>query len=776
MNFRRCFIATLAVAALYSCATDPTHEMPLEVSQVEITAAISGSEVRTSLGNESSGARQVLWEEDDRVALYDDANFAREFTLTSAAGSNTGTFTGVAAVDFAFKKYYAVYPASSAQGLTSVGVDVALEGALNRIDGGNTPMVGLTSNAGTVNFEAICGLIELRLTGLATTLETITITSKSKSLSGVAHVTMSDGVPTVAVEGQNSISLTPASPIALNSTAKSFFITMPAAIYPAGDLTISIKTTDRTFEFVSSKSHNIERSHIKPITGINVAIEPEYVNLTANEAYANCFVVPKSGWYVFDARTRGGFVVVSHPKSGSLVTSIGGSSSVACTAWESTAGMISEVLYDAQNNRIKFYYSGDKGNAMISLVGSDGAVQWNWHIWATDTPREQTIGSNIYLDRNIGAWTVPSNAADGWNYMHREWDNANAVYPTAGLLYQWGRPTPFPSGGLAHLRNSGWYARESYTVVFADEGCETSATATSDPNYGDTPPYNCPSSSILGSVYTDKSAAAVSGTWNNKWWYQNSTDNIDLATAIRNPMMVYGTAASNEPIAVKDQKVQNYYAEDCAPKKYWCNDLFTGSFDFESAHSPWNYASQKSMTYDVCPYGYCVADAGKAIADFATLGLQWRHRNHSGTVQAEGFIPSGQTIYTGAAYATAADGSFVWIPTSGARAFYGAYTDTCNIGWWGASNNNKVAAITFAADETQSASVVVKDGFCDVGAGTYTLNGNNYAIADQNKIEETSISLALAVRCVKISAADQEDDSSKLPIDDMEQVVDGNEW
>ena len=129
MNFRRCFIATLAVAALCSCATDPTHEMPLEVSQVEITAAISGSEVRTSLGNESSGARQVLWEEDDRVTLYDDANFAREFTLTSAAGSNTGTFTGVAAVDFAFKKYYAVYPASAAQGRTSEGVDVALEGA-----------------------------------------------------------------------------------------------------------------------------------------------------------------------------------------------------------------------------------------------------------------------------------------------------------------------------------------------------------------------------------------------------------------------------------------------------------------------------------------------------------------------------------------------------------------------------------------------------------------------------------------------------------------------
>lgn len=780
MNLKTFFAVTLAVTTLCSCATDPTAEVPQSGLEVELTAVIADSEARTSLESESNGTRKVLWESGDCIGIFDETSFARKLSLTSAAGSNSGTFSGVANVNFATGSYYALFPFSAAKSArTASGIDVELPSTLTRIDGGDTPMVGLTTSAGAVNFAAVCGLLELRITGQTSTLESITITSKTKPLSGTAHVSISGGVPTATVEGSKSISLTPASPVALAATAKSFFVTLPAGTYPLGDLTITVKTTDDTFEFVSSRTHLLAAGHIKPISGINATREPEYIDLTQNESYANCFITPKKGWYIFDARTRAGLATVTHPKSGAIVSTIGGNGAKACTAWESTTGMISEVSYDATESKIKFYYNGTKGNAMISIVDGAGSVQWNWHIWATDTPKEQKIGSHTYLDRNVGAWIVPTNAADGWNYMHREWDNAKAVYPTAGLLYQWGRPVPFPPGGLAHLRNSGTYQREHYTVIFAEEGCETSASATIDPQYGDTPAYNCPSSSILGSVYTDKSATAVSGTWNNRWWYANNTKTIDFITALHNPMKTYGTAAANVPNALKDKIVQNDYAEDCAPKKYWCNDLFTGSFDFASAHSPWNYGAQKSKAYDVCPHGYHIADAATAIADYATLGLKWRHQNASGSIQAEGFIPSGQTVYTGAAYATASDGSFVWIPTSGARVFYGAYADQDVINWWGTSNNNKVTAIQFAADSSQSASVVVKDGYCDVGAGSYTYNGTAYPITDQNLIYETSISMALAVRCVKDtteSEGEEENDNSKLPVDDMEQVVDGNEW
>ena len=78
----------------------------------------------------------------------------------------------------------------------------------------------------------------------------------------------------------------------------------------------------------------------------------------------------------------------------------------------------------------------------------------------------------------------------------------------------------------------------------------------------------------------------------------------------------------------------------------------------------------------------------------------------------------------------------------------------------------------FAADDSQSASVVVKDGYYDKGAGTHTKDGVTYDIADQNSVDETSISMALAVRCVK----DPEKGSSTIPVEDLEQNYDGNEW
>ena len=775
MKFRSIIAAALSVATFYSCTTSPIPEESINGSQTEITAVIPDSEVRTSLGNESNNARKVMWEKGDCVALFDDTKFGRVMTLTSDAGSNTGIFSGLASANFETKNYYAVYPASAAKASTATGIDVLLPSAHTRIDGGGSPMVGLTTNTGSIDFLALCGMLELRITGLST-LESVTVTSKTMPLSGVAHVAINNGTPTATVEGEKNVTVTPTSSIKLSDSAKSIFITIPAANYPAGDLVIKIKASGEEYEFTSSKAHNIQRSHIKPITGLKAEVEPEYIDLTANNSYANCFVVSKEGWYSFEARTRGGYATVVHPKTGAALASLGGNKAKACLAWESSAEMISRVEYNVSNRKITFFYSGTEGNAMICLVDENNAVQWSWHIWATDTPQEQKIGSNVYLDRNVGAWAAPKDAVDGWNYMHRQWDNAKAAYPTVGLLYQWGRPVPFPSGGHAHLRNSGTYQRESYTIVFADFGCESLATQSDDARYGDTPPYNCPSSSILSSVYTDKSAVAVSGTWNNKWWYQNHTTNVDFATAIRHPMTVYGTAAANEPKALKDVIKQNFYVEDCAPRKFWCNDLFSGSFDFASTYSPWNYAVRDNIKYDVCPYGYRVADGNAAINDFKSLGLKWRYQKYDGSNQTEGAVPAGQTICTGAAYATAADGSFVWVPTSGARVFYGAYADQNVINWWGASNNNKVTAIQFAADAKLSASVVVKDGYYDEGPGTYTYNGTNYPITDQNKIEETSISLALAVRCVKDTTATGDGTSSQIPTEDMDQIVDDNEW
>lgn len=769
MNLKQIVGAAFAVAAFCSCVTDPVETPVGDLARIEITASLSDSDARTTLGQEIEGVRNVLWEEGDCIALFDDFDVKRELELQSGEGTNTGTFLGAGFVNLQSKNYYVISPASSVQSVDDAGAVVTFPAIVDNVDGDDTPLVGLTSSTGDVSFVNVCGYLDLKVAGYAT-ISSVTVTSKSKVLSGSAKVSISSaGVPTITLTGENSVTVEPATAIALSTTPRSILVPMPAATYPAGDLTITLNCAEESFEFVSSKSHSLVRSHIKPITGFYVESSAEFINLTADGAYANCFVTPEAGWYMFDAKTKGGFAAVPHPASGHPFVVLGGDGATACVAWESSQGMITDIAYDDVNGKIIFNYNGVKGNALICLIDNNGDSLWNWHIWATDTPQEQTIGEHVYLDRNVGAWVAPSSLDDGLNYMHRAWNNAKGSYPTVGLLYQWGRPTPFPSGGWMHLRNSGTYQREHYSTVFANRGVETTESNKDSAKYGDTPTYYFPSEDIIGStIYTDRSSMAVTGTgtWTNKWWYVNNTTNVPLSVAMQNPMTTYGTAADNIPVAAGGS------AETLAVRKFWCNDLFAGSFDFASASAPWNYAAQNKYVFDVCPYGYHVAEANDAIEDFATLSLTWRYYYYSNGTTADEFIPKDKTTYTGAAYATAADGSFVWIPTSGARVFYGAFADQNVINWWGSSSNNKVATVQFAADDSQSASVVVKDGYYDKGAGTYTKDGTTYNIADQNSVDETSISMALAVRCVK----DPEKGSSMIPVEDLEQNYDGNAW
>ena len=72
------------------------------------------------------------------------------------------------------------------------------------------------------------------------------------------------------------------------------------------------------------------------------------------------------------------------------------------------------------------------GNALITVAKSSApsVILWSWHIWVTDYEPDAT---KTFMDRNLGA--ASGTVGDGVKAF--------------GLLYQWGRPAPFPgSAGL----------------------------------------------------------------------------------------------------------------------------------------------------------------------------------------------------------------------------------------------------------------------------------------------------------------------------------------
>ncbi len=753
-------IGCAAALMMVGCAKDATVDNggAVKAHSVSINAHVADEVSRLILDEEVDGVRWPIWEVGDQAALVDEMGAVRALTIdesiTGPGQEGYTIFNGEAVVDFSKSAYPIVYPFDVVESVSGDVINIDLPDTQVGTTGADWLMTGYTYTGDMslgvdvtiVDLFNVVGFLELQVVGEGT-VSSITVQSESQKLSGAASLQMSyEGPATLTVTGNNFVSLVPAEEVALNaSTPTSFFVALPAGTYPAGDLSVVFETSNGVKGCVSSAEHVLEVSHVKPLALSTASSSIEYIDLTAGDKYANTFIVEEEGWYKFAAKTRGGFTEVAHPKTGDVILTLGGENADAACAWETTDGMITNVNYDVVANEISFYYNGVKGNAMICLM-ENNLSEWNWHIWCTDKPADQTVGQNDYMDRNLGAWAIPANVEDGHNYLNRDYDDGKGnIQAVLGLMYQWGRPIPFPQAGRIHARfisnatdtSHSVYQREPENAnTCADLWVEStnslaSGTTAEDMLMGYTQKFYFPGGDLVNPIYCDRSNVAKYSEktgklvpWTNKWHGVNTTTNTPLATAINQPFRIYGTAAGSSNIGLK----------------YWCKELFEDSFDFGSTHSPWNYGegAQSNMVFDVCPHGYKVLDGEQALADFGSLNYTWRVRYNSGNTSSDGLTTG--TTRTVAAYATATDGSLVWVPWTGGRVFYGGWADWDCINWWCSSNNSENAVVAWKQTTDTS-----KPHLINGVAKSFTSAG-----AASNANWETVISACFATRCQKI--------------------------
>ncbi len=193
----------------------------------------------------------------------------------------------------------------------------------------------------------------------------------------------------------------------------------------------------------------------------------ESIDLTASEAYANCFIVTEDDEYRFATRKVDGSDVEG----------------IVSVDWlwstKNAAGnpLVSEVSY--KDGIVHFTSDGTEGNTVLAAFDAKGEVIWSWHLWMTDQPElfAYDEGGEL-MDRNLGATSALE--ADG--------------AASFGLLYQWGRKDPFYGGEKNEDSGDGVFlrARESTIVnpahaslawiaVQCDEQVGTVAYATAHP-------------------------------------------------------------------------------------------------------------------------------------------------------------------------------------------------------------------------------------------------------------------------------------------------------
>ena len=196
------------------------------------------------------------------------------------------------------------------------------------------------------------------------------------------------------------------------SNGEDLYIALPAGEYENMGL---VFITDKGSHTIYAKNkHVVTRSAIKPISASHIdlaAHTPENpVSLAgttgkAADDYARCYMVPPTaGSYEFPCILADGVVL-----KGGVTAEI---------KWAEEAGMVYDLHYNPETNKISFKTNGKKGNALVALTtggaNAASALIWHWHSWITDTPKTLKVtnptNANTYymMDRVVGATWVPA--------------------------------------------------------------------------------------------------------------------------------------------------------------------------------------------------------------------------------------------------------------------------------------------------------------------------------------------------------------------------------
>lgn len=291
----RIFILGLIAILFAACAvSEVDHSAPLLDDGEEFYATIEGATTKAYVDEDL----RVLWHADDRVSIFYEYTFNRQYRFTGETGDNSGTFEKVSQDDFitgnALDYVYAVYPYKegtkiSNRGVLTLDLPATQTYAENSFGIGANTMVSC-SEGNELLFKNLCGYIMLKLYGDDVSVSSISLKgNNNEPLAGKATVTASvDGNPSLSFDetAAHEITLTFDIPVTLGTTAETatdFWLVVPPMTI-SGGITLTV-TDDRNgiFEKSTTKSLEIRRNTLSRMSSLEVVMPgsavPEAVDL-----------------------------------------------------------------------------------------------------------------------------------------------------------------------------------------------------------------------------------------------------------------------------------------------------------------------------------------------------------------------------------------------------------------------------------------------------------------------------------------------------------------
>ena len=402
-------VCTLAVLAM---ACNNHNETEIASYHVQVSAQI-GDVARTTIRDDAAARRaEVLWAEGDQIGVVATSNGAiSTLDLTSGAGSRSATFEGeILTSNELAESYLAFYPnqqsATIDNGRLRLTLPTEQRNGADGIDGAACGFM-LSRASGTVDalsfaFENLFAVLKLSLTGRGEQLARIEFSGGAGELvSGDFEVDWTNELAIEFCDVATTRTHLQSNQI-LGTDPATLYVVVPAITYSMG-YSVRVTTVDgRTMVRTVGRSSGRELQRGVIYNLPTLEFDSEAIDLSLG-GRANCYVVSEAGRYCFDSGLTDGVA--------------------AEMIWEDSEGLISEVALTS-DGYVTFDATALRGNALLALRNSEGAIIGSWHIWATEAPKAQIYSDGtVALDRNLGAKS-----------------------PTdIGLYYQWGRSAPFTS-------------------------------------------------------------------------------------------------------------------------------------------------------------------------------------------------------------------------------------------------------------------------------------------------------------------------------------------
>ena len=244
-KFTKIFMAVVAGMFAFSCVTDATEDLGIEVGKgggkTQITVSLEES--KTQLGERNAeGKYPLYWSAGDQIAING------EVSAPLAEGGN-------AAATFSFEEvltapYSVVYPASA--GANVVNFLAEQPYTVGTFAPKAAPMYGYATEANEVQLNHLTGVLRLAVKGNGEAITSVVITSELGKIAGPFTVDCTNGTLTAQEGASNTVTVTLAEPLVLGAEATPIYAAVPAGNYGNFAITLHTATDKMTVKFNSA--------------------------------------------------------------------------------------------------------------------------------------------------------------------------------------------------------------------------------------------------------------------------------------------------------------------------------------------------------------------------------------------------------------------------------------------------------------------------------------------------------------------------------------------